>query len=101
MMMHSVGICRCCSSREQREPVELRHLEVGEHDAEPLGGEPLERLLAVRGDLDVVAFVGEDGAQAGGDRRLVVGDEDLCACLLHALVECLLGAARHDAGKRQ
>ena len=66
---------------QQREPVELGHLEVGEHDAVPLRGERVERLLTVRDDLDVVAGVLEDGAQTGRDRGFVVRDENLC--LLH------------------
>ena len=32
---------------EQRDPIDLRHLEIGEHDAERLGDETLEGALAV------------------------------------------------------
>ena len=84
MMMHSVGICSLLQLAQQREPVELRHLEVGEHDAVALLGQPLERLLSVGRDLDVVALVGQDRAQAGGDRLLVVGDENFRIGLLHS-----------------
>src|SRR4029079_497418 len=70
---------------EQRDAVELRHLQVGKDDAELFAGEAVERLLTILGDLDAVAFVTENRAETGRDRLLVVGDEDLCVCVLHAL----------------
>src|SRR6185437_7114672 len=71
---------------EQRDPVELRHLEVGQHDAVALGAQPLERLLSVVCDVDGVAFVLEDSAETRGDRLFVVGDQHLRLVLLHNAV---------------
>src|SRR5206468_10877665 len=61
---------------EQRDTVQLRHLEIGEHDAETLVRQALERLLSVGGDFHLISFVAQDGAQAVRNRRLVVGDEN-------------------------
>jgi hypothetical protein len=71
---------------QQREAVEPRHLQVGEYDAVPVHGELVERLLAVGDDLDAVARVLEDRAEASGDRGFVVRDENLC--LLHRVSQC-------------
>src|SRR6185437_9427446 len=71
---------------EQRDSVELRHLEVGQDDAVALGAQPLERLLSVARDVDGVALVLEDGAQTRGDRLFVVGDQHLRLVLLHSAV---------------
>ena len=62
---------------QQSETVDLRHLEIGEDDAERLGEETLERPLAIARDLGVVAFVAKNGAQSFGDGAFVVGDQDL------------------------
>ena len=70
---------------EERDAVELGHLEVGENDAELLGRQAIERLLAVLGDLDSIALIAEDCAETRSDRLLVVGDENLRVCVLHAL----------------
>ena len=84
---------------EQRDPVELRHLQIGKDDAEFVAGEAVERFLTVFRDLDAVAFVGENRAEASGNRFLVVRDEDLCVCVLHALscVRMRVAPARGNA----
>ena len=71
---------------EQRQPVELRHLQIGQHDAVPVHRELVERLLSVGDDLDAVAGILEDRAESGRDRGFVVRDENLC--LLHRVSQC-------------
>ena len=57
----------------------------------------LERFLAVDGDVDAVALVGEDRAEPVRDRPLVVGDQDLRWLLRgHS---CLGSTAARCAGK--
>jgi hypothetical protein len=71
---------------EQSDSVQLRHLEIGEHDAESLGLQPFQRLLPVGGDFHLVTRVRENGAQAIRDCRFVIRDENSsCLCLLGAL----------------
>ncbi len=61
---------------QDRESIDLRHLEIGEGDAEAAVLKLVERLLAVARAHYVIAFVGKDRAQALGDCLLVIGDED-------------------------
>jgi hypothetical protein len=66
---------RLAHLREQLEAVHLRHLEVGQDEAEFAGGDLVPRLAAVGGGVDVVALLGEEHLQTFGDVPLIIGDE--------------------------
>src|SRR4029079_4264357 len=45
--------------------------------------------MPVGRDVDRVALVGENGAQARSDGLLVVGNQNFCVCVLNAISETL------------
>jgi hypothetical protein len=57
------------------EPVDARHADVEHHGVEAAGGQPLQRLGAVRRALDVVALDAEGAAERARERWVVVDDE--------------------------
>jgi hypothetical protein len=61
--------------RKQLEAIHLRHLQVGQHEAELAGGHLVPGFAAVRGGVDVVALFGEEHLQTFGDVPLIIGDE--------------------------
>jgi len=61
---------------QQCKAVHLRHLEIGEHHAIALRTELVERLLAIDGHRDFVAFVAQDRAQTFRDGAVVVRYQD-------------------------
>ena len=64
---------------EQREPVHHRHIDVGDHQVElGIGGDPLQRLLAVlrEDEFEVAVAALEAAADQGLDIRLVVDDQN-------------------------
>jgi hypothetical protein len=63
---------------EQRQPIEARHHQVGEHDVHALVPQQLQRHLAVFGDEHVVTGALEDAPQAVAVGGLVVDHEDAC-----------------------
>src|SRR4029079_631589 len=69
----------------KREALNVRHFGAGGDHAGALLGEPLERFLPVGRDVDRVALVGENGAQARSDGLLVVGNQNFGVCVLHAI----------------
>ena len=62
---------------EERHPVDLRHLQVGDDEIDVMLSEHRQALLAVLGDHDVVAVARELRGQDLPQVRLVVDDEHL------------------------
>ncbi len=73
------------ASLEERHPVDLRHLEVGDDQIDVVLPEQREPLLAVLGREDVVAVARELRGQDLPQVRLVVDDEDLLALGEHGV----------------
>jgi hypothetical protein len=61
---------------EESKAVHLRHLEIGENDAEALGGQLVQCLLTVNRNSNLVAFITEYGTEPFRDRAVVVRDQD-------------------------
>ena len=59
---------------QESQPIDLGHLEIGEHYAKSLSRELIEGLLAINGNRDFIAFVPQNGAQPFCNRTVVVRD---------------------------
>ena len=62
---------------QQRQPVHLRHLEVGEHHAERFGAELVESLLTINCNCNLVSLIAQYRAQPFRDGTVVVRNEYL------------------------
>ena len=62
---------------QQRDAVDVGHPDVEQHEVGHLAGARGARLRGVGGDVDVVAFLGEDLLEQAADVRLVVDDENV------------------------
>ena len=69
---------------EQRHPVDLRHLQVGDDEIDVVLAQQVQTLLAVLGRQHVVAVARELGGEDLPQVRLVVDDQDLLALGKHA-----------------
>ena len=77
---------------EERHPVDLRHLEVGDDEVDVVLPHQVEALLAVFRGQDVVSVPRELGRQDPPQIRLVVDDEDLLSLGQHVRARSLSGA---------
>ena len=75
--------CPCGDVARQFDPGHARHLDVHQHDLRALRLDLGERLGRIRGLTDDAVWeigsqIGQDLAQAGPRRRLVINDQDGC-----------------------
>jgi len=71
----------------ERPAVHARHPEVEQHEVRASPGDVLQRLVAIGGQLDVVALVGEHQAEHLADIGVVVDDQHRPRALVRRLRE--------------
>src|ERR1700737_665928 len=63
---------------QQRQAIDLWHLEIGQNDAKTLGTELIEGLLPIERNRDFVAFIPQNRAQPFCYGTVVVSDQNFC-----------------------